>query len=73
MKWYDVDIVKGTQYTVTAYQVPIEEPTVSPTEETNATTVKVRLLCVVIPLYNVLVEISEIVHNMEVFPITKVV
>lgn len=26
-KWYDVDVVKGTQYTVTAYQVPVEDPT----------------------------------------------
>lgn len=27
LKWYDVDVVKGTQFTVTAYQVPIEDPT----------------------------------------------
>jgi host cell factor len=26
-KWYDVDVIKGTQYTVTAYQVPMEDPT----------------------------------------------
>ena len=26
-KWFDVDVVKGTQYTVTAYQVPVEDPT----------------------------------------------
>ena len=24
-KWYDVDVVKGTQFTVTAYQVPNED------------------------------------------------
>ena len=24
-RWYDVDILKTTQYTVTAYQVPVEE------------------------------------------------
>ena len=27
-QWYDIDVVKGTQYTVTGYQVPIEDPTV---------------------------------------------
>lgn len=26
-KWYDVDVIKGTQYVVTAYQVPVEDPT----------------------------------------------
>ena len=26
-QWYDIDVVKGTQYTVTGYQVPFEDPT----------------------------------------------
>ena len=25
-QWYDIDVVKGTQYTVTGYQVPIRDP-----------------------------------------------
>ena len=24
-QWYDVDVVKGTQFTVTGYRVPMEE------------------------------------------------
>ena len=27
-QWYDIDVAKGTQYTVTGYQVPVEDPTV---------------------------------------------
>ncbi|XP_003383692.1 PREDICTED: host cell factor 1-like [Amphimedon queenslandica] len=28
-KWYDVDVIKGTQYVVTAYQVSVEDPTMA--------------------------------------------
>ena len=24
MQWHDVDVVRGTQYTVTGYQIPVE-------------------------------------------------
>lgn len=50
LKWYDVEVVKGTQFTVTAYQVPVEEPVPTADQQnvnyTNCRFVHVHILYV---------------------------